>query len=171
MGFSNFFILNVIGCVVDAVINSFTVFTTNTSPQSGTSKIYSTVTFIRYIFAVLLPTINLKQALGNIELHENSACIAASNAILGTQFSTTGSLIATNKPGVGTQLIIFIVQIAFWWVMLVVVEHCSRVRKARQGCCCGRDSSNSMLSEQLDTSVGIFLMIHIHFTNTLDEHQ
>ncbi|CAF2146243.1 unnamed protein product [Rotaria magnacalcarata] len=152
MGFSNFFILNVIGCVIDAVISSFPVFIKNDTPSAGPTKIYSTISAIRYIGAVLLPTINLKQAIANIQLHENSACITSWNLLLGTKLSSTGSLMATSQPGVGTQFIIFIVQIAFWLVILAVVEHCSRVRKGRQGCCCGRDSSNAMLSEEWDDS-------------------
>ncbi|CAF4304068.1 unnamed protein product [Rotaria sp. Silwood2] len=155
MGFTNFFIINVIMCVIDAVANSVPVFIKNDTPSAGPTGVYSVVTVIRSIFAVLLPTVNLKQALSNIQLHENTGCISIYNSLIGTKLSTTDSLMSSNRPGVGAQFIIFFVQIIFWWVILIVIENRLRIRQRCQGCCCccENDSLDSALTDEWDDSL------------------
>ena len=84
IGFTNFFILNVILCVIDAVLVSFPVFSSNDAQTSGPTMTYKVIEIIRGIVAFFLPTVNLKQALANILIHDNVQCIRTSNAILGT---------------------------------------------------------------------------------------
>jgi hypothetical protein len=140
MGFTNFFILNVIICVIDAVINSFPVFMSNSTPSSGPSKSYTAITNLRYVFAFLLPTVNLKHALSNLILHANNDCITVNNAMLGTSFSTTAAYMSTQKPGVGTEFILFCIQIALWWLILCAIENRLRIRQCCQRCCSEDDS-------------------------------
>lgn len=156
IGFTNFFILNVIACVIDAVVSSTSIFIKNSSPSTGPSKAYSGVTIARSIFAILLPTVNLKQSLWNIELHETGECISMWNSIVGTSFASGGSFMSTKTPGVGAQFIIFFVQIIFWWVMLIVIENWNKIRRCCSYCCCcccSDDSADPELINQWDDSV------------------
>jgi dipeptide/tripeptide permease len=150
MGFVNFFILNVIICVIDAVMNSFTVFTKNDTPELGPSKSFTGVTNIRWIFAILLPTINFKHALSNIQLHSNTQCISISNAMVGTKLSENAPWMSKERPGVGTQFIIFFVQMLFWWLILTIIENRIRIRQAWQRCWIREDSTST---DQWDDSV------------------
>ena len=153
MGFSNFFILNAVICVIDSILNSFTVFIENDTPSAGPTRTYRVVTAIATILAVLLPADNLKHALSNIQLHENTECISASNALIGTKFSANESLMAVGKPGVGGQFIIFLVQIIVWWIVLIVIENYGRIQQARQRCCGNKDLSDSTPTDQWNDSV------------------
>ena len=153
MGFTNFFILNIILCVIDAVLASFPVFTKNDSPSSGPSKSYTTVNNIRSIFALILPTVNLKHALYNIQLHGSAECIAISNAMLGTKYSTTEPWMSTKRPGLGVEFILFCVQTIFWLIVLMIIENRLKIRQAWQRCCGG--DHHSIESDQWDDSVGI----------------
>jgi len=150
MGFTNFFILNVIICVIDAVASSFPVFTQNSTPSAGPSKTYTIVDNIRWIFAVLLPTVNFKHALSNIQLHNNTQCIYLSNSLLGTTFSTNEPWMSTSRPGVGAEFILFCVQIIFWCLILTIIENRLSIRQAWQRCCAREDS---LLTDQWDDSV------------------
>jgi hypothetical protein len=150
MGFTNFFILNIIICVIDAVANSFPVFTKNDTPSLGPTKTYTIVDNIRWIFAVLLPTINLKHAISNIQLHDSTICIAVSNAMLGTKLSVNEPWMSTSRPGVGAEFILFCVQIIFWWVILIIIENRLNIRRGCQRCCRNEDLT---MSNQWDDSV------------------
>jgi len=150
MGFTNFFILNVILCVIDAVLASFPVFTKNDTPSLGPTKIYTTINGIRSIFALVLPTVNLKHAISNIQLHDDTVCISISNSILGTTFSSNALWMSTSRPGVGLEFIFFWVQIIFWWVVLIIVENRLNIRRGCQRCCRNEDST---MSDQWDDSV------------------
>ncbi|CAF1233873.1 unnamed protein product [Adineta ricciae] len=143
MAFTNFFIINVIVCVVDAVASSVAVFTKNDNPAAGPTRTVTIITNIRWIFAALLPSINLKHAISNILLHSNNDCIAVSNAMVGTKLSINEPWLSKQRPGVGSEFIIFIVQILFWWIILMIVENRLRIRQAWQRCCCSDDSYSS----------------------------
>ena len=143
MGFTNFFILNVIICAIDAVSNSFTVFTENPTPSLGPTKTYTVVNNIRAIFAFLLPTVNLKHALYNIQLRQNTECIGIFNTLVGTKFTTTEQWMSTSKPGIGVEFLIFCAQIVLWWVILIIIENRLSIRQAWQRCCARGDSSVS----------------------------
>ncbi|CAF1369748.1 unnamed protein product, partial [Rotaria sordida] len=150
MGFTNFFIINIIICIIDSVTNSFTAFVKNDTPSAGPTKAYTIVSIIRSIFAIILPTVNLKQALSNIQLHETIECISIYNSLIGTKLSVNDSLMSINRPGVGAQFIIFFVQIIFWWVILTVIESRRRIRQCC--CCCGNDSSDATSKDEWDDS-------------------
>ena len=151
MGFTNFFILNVIISVIDAIAASFPVFSGNDNPSGGTSRTYSVVEAIRFIFGLLLPSVNLKHALANILIHNSPNCIRTSNSLIGTKFSENERWMSTSKPGIGTEFIIFWVQLIFWLVILTLIENRLRIRQARQRCCGGDDSEQV---EQWDDRVG-----------------
>jgi hypothetical protein len=143
MGFTNFFILNVILCVIDAVLASFPVFSNRSAQTSGPSQTYTGVNNIRSIFALVLPTVNLKHALANILLHDNPQCILTSNSMLGTSFSTNEAWMSTNKPGVGTEFIFFCVQTLFWFLVLIIIESRLRIKQAWRRCCGIKDSQST----------------------------
>lgn len=150
MGFTNFFILNIILCVIDAIMTSFPVFTKNDNPSAGPSKSYTTVNNVRWIFALILPTVNFKHALSNIQIHDNTQCVAISNAMLGTKLSTTEPWMSANRPGLGAEFILFCVQIIFWWIILIIIENGLSIRQCCQRCCGDEDT---VLSDQWDDSV------------------
>lgn len=167
MGLAIFFIVNVTACVIDAVLNSFTIFIQNTSPSSGPLRSYYIITAIRTIIAIFLPTVNLKQALFNIQLHENTECISVSNSIIGTRFSPNESYMSLKRPGVGSQFIIFIGQFIFWWVIIAIIERWEVTHHHRDGCCscfscCDyfkTHTSESVECQNWDTSVCTFFFL------------
>ena len=152
LGVTNFFILNVIGNVVDAVLNMVTIFTKNDSPSSGPSQTYTVVATIRTILACLLPSVNLKHGLSNSQLHVNTECISIINRFMGTKLSKDESWTSTERTGVGSELIIFLCQMLCCWVILIVVESRPKVRRACHGCCSGEDAA-SKRSRDWDDSV------------------
>lgn len=131
MAFTNFFILNVIVSIIDAIISSFPVFSQNPNPENGPTSSYRTINVIRTIFAIGLPSVNLKHAIANLVLHDNAQCIRISNSILGTKFVVNENFLATSRPGVGTEFVLFIVQTIFWTIILIVIE-----RRSRTTLCC-----------------------------------
>jgi hypothetical protein len=143
MGFTNFFILNVILCVIDAVLASFPVFSNRSAQTSGPSQTYTVVNIIRSIVAFFLPTVNLKHALANIILHDNGQCILTSNSMLGTSLSTNEPWMSTNRPGLGREFIFFCVQMLFWSVFLMIVESRLRIKQAWRRCCGYKDSQST----------------------------
>jgi hypothetical protein len=143
MGFTNFFILNVILCVIDAVLASFPVFSSNNASTSGPTQTYTVIQIIRSIVGFFLPTVNLKHALANILIHDNGQCIRTSNAILGTSFSVNEPWMSTNKPGIGTEFIFFCLQILFWLVVLIIIENRLRIQQVWRRCCRSKDSEST----------------------------
>ena len=166
MGFTNFFILNVIINVIDAVVGSFPVFTGNDNPSAGTSRTYNVVEAIRFIFGLVLPTVNLKHALSNILIHDSANCIRVSNTLLGTKFSENTAWMSTTKPGIGAEFIIFCVQTLFWWVILILIENRLRIRQARQRCCGSDDKAhNEHWDDRVRTSfISLQIDAHLFFT-------
>ena len=150
IGLTNFFILNVIANVIDSVINSFTIFQRNDSPQNGPNRVYGAVTNFRWILAGLLPSVNLKHALSNSQLHENQQCIRTFNALIGTKFPLNEPFASLTKPGVGGQILIFCIQMTFWTIVLIIIEK----RAGKQPCCGSQSSSyNAQASAQWNDSV------------------
>ena len=152
MGFTNFFILNVVISVIDAVAGTFPIFSGNANPSDGPAKAYTVVEGIRLIFRLLLPTVNFKHTLANVLIHNNKNCIRVSNSILGTSFSENESWMSTKKPGIGEEFIIFCVQTVFWWVILILIENRLRIQQARQRCC---GSENVEYNDRWDDRVRI----------------
>jgi hypothetical protein len=128
IGFTNFFIVNVIANVIDAVINSFTIFSRNEQASAGPSRTYTAVNNFRSILAALLPSVNLKHALSNSQLHENGECVAIFNTFIGTKLNVNEVWTSMSKPGVGTQMLLFCLQTLVWTLLLIVVEN----RRRRQ---------------------------------------
>lgn len=150
IGFTNFFIINVIANVVDAVINSFTVFSRGGSDDVRPSRAYTAVSFVRWILAILLPSVNLKQSLANSQLHENRQCVSIFNALVGTSFATDETWRSTSRPGVGAQILIFCLQCIFWIIVLILIENKLQVRRffRKICCCCCKKKSNAVSLEK-----------------------
>jgi len=148
MAFTNFFILNVIISIVDAIIASFPVFSQNSNPSDGPTASYKGVSLIRTIFGILLPSVNLKHAIANLVLRDNSQCIRISNAILGTKFNINENYFAASRPGIGTEFILFVVQIIFWTIILMIIENKLRIKQ-----CCSCQSDDFDESDQWKDSV------------------
>ena len=145
IGLTNFFIINAMANIVDAIVNSVTVFRRNENPSAGPSQLYRTITNVRWILAGLFPSVNLKHGLFNSQLHEDRQCIITFNRYIGTSLSVNEPWNAMNKPGLGTQILIFFIQIFFWTAILTIVE-----RRAHRGqICCGSNSSSDPDEEQI----------------------
>ena len=155
MGFTNFFILNVVISVIDAVAGTFPIFSGNTNPSAGPAPAYKVVEAIRLIFRLLLPAVNFKHTLANMLIHNNANCIRVFNGMLGTKFSENETWMSTQKPGIGEEFIIFCVQTLFWLVVLILIENRLTIRQARQRCC---KSDHPEQNEQWDDRVRIRLM-------------
>lgn len=164
MAFTNFFILNVVLCVIDAVAASFTVFSPDSTSGSGPSQTYTIVTNIRLIFAILLPTVNLKHGLANILIHDSAECIVISNRLLGTNLLLDEAWMSMNRPGVGAEFILFCAQILFWWVILIIIENRSTIGRVCGRC---RRSNNAESTDHWNDSVCFLLYFTLHGTRNL----
>jgi len=148
IGLTNFFIINAIINVIDAVINSAAVFRRNdSSSTSGPSQLYRIVSLVRWIFAALLPSVNLKQAISNIQLHERKECIIIFNRYIGTSFSLNERWGSFNKPAIGTQMAIFIIQSIVWSIVLIIVESRPAIRQFCSNCCCSSDDRDVIVEK------------------------
>ena len=131
IGFVNYFVINLVACVLDMVLAFMAVFSqsqsTNGSQLTGMS---STTNRIRWAVVLLFPSVNLKHALFNMRLQSSDECISALNALMLTEYSSAEPPASVREPGIGRQLIIFCAQMSAWWLMLVVVEHRTAIRSA-----------------------------------------
>lgn len=123
IGLTNFFILNVVGNIFDAVISSFTVFSQNPTPNDGPSKSYRVVEVLRWILAICLPSVNLKHSVFNIQLHESVPCIRNFNTFIGTNFPLDAGLTSLERTAIGAEILIFLVQFVFWTGFFLVIEY------------------------------------------------
>jgi hypothetical protein len=147
IGFINFFVVNVIACFLDMVLSFIAVFSQGQSSTNvvRVSKLTSVTNNIRWIVAVLFPSVNLKHSLFNIRLKSNQDCVSAYNILMLTNYSYTGSWISVHEPGVGIQFIIFCVQMIVWWIILTLIEKGTNIKLGCRRCCkCDQDL------EQLD---------------------
>jgi len=148
-GFINFFVINVIACFLDMVLAFLAAFSQSQSSSAvvHVSKLTSISSDIRWVVAVVFPSVNLKRGLFNIRLKSSQVCVSTLNSLLLTKYSNNGPWISLYEPGIGIQLVIFCVQMIFWGIILTLVEKGTSIkRRCRR--CCGYD--NDLEQEQVD---------------------
>jgi hypothetical protein len=136
IGFVTFFILNAIGVFFDMMLDFITVFSQaqTVNPTSAT-RLSVVMTDITWVLAVLLPSVNLKRALFNIRLKSNPSCISSINSLFFTSYSSTDSWMGFFTPGLGAPFVIFVGQMIFWWIILILIENGTNIRLSCRRCC------------------------------------
>ncbi len=142
IGFINFFVINVVICFLDMVLAFMAVFSQSQSSITVTrvSKLSQITITIRWILAVLVPSVNFKRSLFNIRLKSNQQCVSALNSVMLTSYSYTTPWISLHEPGIGIEFLIFSAQMVFWWIILILIEKGSIIKLAcRRFCGCDND--------------------------------
>ncbi|UJR36715.1 hypothetical protein I4U23_029431 [Adineta vaga] len=140
IGFINFFVINVVACLLDMVLTFMALFSQS---QSGSStritRLSSIMANMRWLITALFPTVNLKRALFNIRLKSSQECVSAVNSIMLTNYSYNEAWLSLREPGLGILFVIFSIQMVFWWSILTLIE--KRIN-LKLGCrrCCGCDN-------------------------------
>ncbi|CAF0922953.1 unnamed protein product [Adineta ricciae] len=140
IGFINFFVINVVACLLDMVLTFMAVFSQSQSSSSGRlTRLASLMNSIRWLITALFPTVSLKRALFDIRLKSNQECISAINSIMLTGYSYTEQWTSLREPGLGILILIFCIQMIFWWIILTFIENRTNLKI---GCrrCCGCDN-------------------------------
>jgi len=149
VGFVNFFIINVVACFLDMILAFLALFSQGSSSTTvvRVSKLTSMTTIIRWVVAVLFPSVNFKRSLFDIRLKSSRDCINAVNSLMLTTYSYTERWTSLREPGLGIEFIIFCVQMCFWWIILTLVEKGDRIKL---GCrqCCGLDDDLKQVDGQ-----------------------
>ncbi len=103
-GFINFFVVNVVVCFLDMVLAFMALFSQGQSPSTTVvrvSRLSQMTNNIRWVVAVVFPTVNFKRALFNIRLKSSQECISAVNSLMLTNYSYTEPGLSLREPGVG----------------------------------------------------------------------
>lgn len=143
IGFINFFIFNIVACLLDMIFAFISVFS---QQQSSTNSLSLTMNNLRLVISSFFPSTNLKRSLYNIRLKSDANCISVLNSIMSTSYSFDENWNSIREPGVGLQILIFICQMIFWSIILIIIEN----RKSIQRCC----QTKHQDSQPWDDSVG-----------------
>ena len=141
VGFILFFIINVIACFLDMVLDFITVFSqfqnVGGTGLTGLSRVMIT---LRWIIVGLFPAVNFKHSLFNIRIRSSEECLSAINGLLFTNYTSSGSWMAVGDSGLGLFFILFCVQAVFWWIVLVLIENRGKINVGCRRCCkCDKD--------------------------------
>ncbi len=156
IGFIGFFIINVIGCFFDMVLDFISVYSqaqaTNATSSTGLSIVMVNLT---WVLVVIFPSVNFKHALFNIRLKSNPGCISSLNSLFFTSYISNGPWMAIASPGLGASFIIFCSQILFWWIILILIENGNNIKLGCRRCCkCDNDLQKVDDQSQLDSEDG-----------------
>jgi len=156
IGFIGFFIINVIGCFFDMMLDFISVYSqaqaTNATSSTGLSIIMVNLT---WVLVVIFPSVNFKHALFNIRLKSNPGCISSLNSLFFTSYSSNGPWMAIASPGLGASFIIFCAQILLWWIILILIENGNNIKLGCRRCCkCDNDLQKVDDQSQLDSEDG-----------------
>ncbi|CAF2548505.1 unnamed protein product [Rotaria sp. Silwood2] len=136
IGFINSFVINIVVCFFDMVLAFMALFSQAQSTNTTrVSRLTSIVNNIRWLIAVLFPCVNFKHSLFNIRLKSSQDCISSLNSLMFTNYSFNESWMSTRAPGVGIQFIIFVVQMTFWWIILILIEKGTSIKLGCRRCC------------------------------------
>jgi hypothetical protein len=150
-----FFIVNVIVCFVDVILDFVALFSqiqnTGATSVSGTSRVVGT---LRVIVGVLFPSVNFKHSLYNIRLRSNEDCLTTTNSLMLTNYTSTEPWLSVSTPGLGVFFILFCVQIAIWLIILTLIENRGRISLGCRQCCnCDKDLQESPNVELIGVNV------------------
>jgi hypothetical protein len=165
IGFINYFVINVVVCFLDMVLAFMAVYSQSQSTSTivtRISKLSQITDKIRWIIAVLFPSVNFKRSLFNIRLKSNQQCVSALNSVMLTNYSYKKPWISLYEPGIGIQLIIFCAQIVFWSIILTLIEKGSIIKLVCRRCCgCDNDL------EQIDDDNEPMTTVPIHWNDAV----
>ena len=136
LGCIGFFVLNIFVNFFDVILMFVATLSQGQSTSGQTSGIVSIVKLIRYVLAVLFPSVNFKRALFNIRLKSNSICLDAVNSVYGENLKSDESWMSLTDPGLGVSFIFFIVQMLAFWIILTIIEKCKSRKQPDRCCCC-----------------------------------
>ena len=141
IGFIAFFVINVIGCFFDMILDFISVFSQAQAVNAtSATKLSVVMVNLTWALAVLFPSVNLKRALFNIRLKSNPDCIAALDSLFFSDYNTDEPWMSLRSPGLGIPFIIFCAQMIVWWIVLILIENGTNIRLAcRRYCKCDRD--------------------------------
>ena len=153
IGFVIFFVVNLVACFFDVILDFIALFS-QASSTSGQTSLARNMNVVSSILAFLFPTVNLKQSFFNIRVRSNTECISASNSLLYTSYSVTEPWMSTREPGLGVNFIFFVIQAIAFWVILILIENGVTIRLACRRCCrCDKDLYSSPEREPSETSL------------------
>ena len=136
IGFIGFFVINIIGCFFDMILDFIAVFSqAQATGATSASKLTTTLNNLTWILVVLFPSVNLKRSLFNIRLKSNSECVSALNLLFFTDYSADESWMSLRSPGLGASFLIFWVQMIFWWIILILIENNNNIKLCCRRCC------------------------------------
>ena len=139
IGFINYFVINVIACLLDMVLAFMALFSQGQSSSSTTvtrvSRLTQMTSNIRLVVAILFPSVNFKRSLYNIRLRSSSDCIASVNSLMLTSYSSAEAWLSLREPGIGIQVVIFCAQMIFWCLILTLIEKGTTLKLACRRCC------------------------------------
>jgi hypothetical protein len=136
IGFTGFFLINVMGLFFDTVFDFLSVYSQAYATDATSATSLSTVMVkLTWILGILFPCVNLKHALFNIRLKSNPDCVSSLNSLFFTSYSSDSSWMAIPSPGLGASFIIFCAQIFFWWIILILIENGTNIKLGCRRCC------------------------------------
>ena len=158
IGFIMFFVINIIACFFDMILNFIAVFSqAQTTGATGATNLTTVLTNLTWVLAVLFPSVNFKHALFNIRLKTNSDCVSSLNSLLFTSYSADEAWMSTKTPGLGAAFLIFCAQLIFWSIILVLIENGTSIKLGCRKCCkCDKE-----LEEINDTNQSNSIIIRI----------
>lgn len=136
LGFIGFFVVNVIGCFFDMILNFISIFSqAQAVAATSATKLSIIMVNLTWVLAVLFPTVNFKHALFNIRLKSNPDCISSLNSLFFTNYNTDEGWMSILSPGLGAAFLIFWAQIIFWWTILILIENSTNIKLGCRRCC------------------------------------
>lgn len=141
IGFIAFFVINVIGCFFDMILDFISVFSqAQAVTATGRTMLSVVMLNLTWVLQVIFPSVNFKSALFDIRLKSNSECISALNSLFFANYDPAGSWMSIDSPGLAIAFLIFCGQMIFWWVILILIENGTNIRLICRRCCkCDQD--------------------------------
>lgn len=142
LGFINFFIVNVVACFLDMLLAFIALFSQGQlTTITRLTRLSSIMNTIRWVVAVLFPSVNFKRSLFNLRLRSSYDCMSVLNSILFTNYSFDEPWTSILEPGVGIQIVIFCAQSFFWLMILLLIENRKELNLSFRQCCgCNNNS-------------------------------
>ena len=156
IGFINFFIINVIACFLDMVMAFMALFSQGQlNSVTRLTRLTTITNNIRWVIAVIFPSVNFKRALFNIRLKSNSECTSALNSILLTNYTVDESWSSLREPGLGLQILVFSLQTIVCWLLLILIEQRHSIKLRWRHCCgCDNQLEETHTEKSLDRDMG-----------------
>lgn len=141
IGFITFFIINLIACFFDMVLDFIAVFSqAQSTSATGATATTRAVKGITWVLVAIFPSVNFKHSLYNIRVRSSTECMSAVNSLMYTTYSASEGWMSVKDPGLGLYFIIFCIQTLLWWIILVLIENGTSIGLGCRRCCkCDKD--------------------------------